>query len=69
MCLINKFHIRHNNKEGTKAQDYIVSLDDSKLEEWYDNTYDVLLQAIITNENIRVEQEIDNLKQTYPWKN
>lgn len=66
--LLNKFHIRHNNKEGKTAQDYIVSISDEELETWYDRTYDVLIQVIITNENIAVEKDIKRLKQDYTWR-
>lgn len=66
--LLNKFHIRHNNKEGKTAQDYIVSIDDTVLEEWYDRAYDVMIQAIITRENIKVEKDIIQLKANYKWR-
>lgn len=66
--LLNKFHIRHNNKEGKTAQDYILSLNDEELELWYDRTYDVLIQTILTNENISVEKDIEQLKKDYKWK-
>lgn len=66
--LLNKFHIRHNNKEGKTAQDYIVSITDEELEVWYDKTYDVLIQAILTNENIEVESAIKQLKKDYKWR-
>lgn len=66
--LLNKFHIRHNNKEGKTAQDYIVSISDEELEKWYDRTYDVLIQVIITNENIAIEKDIKQLKQDYTWR-
>lgn len=66
--LLNKFHIRHNNKEGATAQEYIVSINDDELEKWYDRTYDVLIQAILTNENIAVEKDIKQLKRDYKWR-
>lgn len=66
--LLNKFNIRHNNKDGKTAQDYIVSISDEQLEKWYDRTYDVLIQVIITNENIAVEKDIKQLKQDYTWR-
>lgn len=66
--LLNKFHIRHNNKEGKTAQEYIVNITDEQLENWYDKTYDMIIQVIITNENISAEKEIEQLKKDYTWK-
>jgi len=66
--IFNNFHIRHNNKSGPKAQDYIVTLDDEKLEEWYDKAYDTALAVILINDRLSVEAEIDNLKKNYKWK-
>ena len=43
--LFNNFHIRHNNKVGAKAQDYITTVKDSDLEEWYDKAYDISRRA------------------------
>ena len=66
--LLNCFHIRHNNKTGSKAQDYITSIDDEQLEEWYDNAYNTMLSVIIISEEIGVSAELTGLKQTYNWK-
>ena len=66
--LINNFHIRHNNKVGAKAQDYIVSLTDKQLEAWYDKIYNALLLLIIAKENLVNEKELEELKKNYKWK-
>lgn len=66
--LINNFHIRHNNKVGAKAQDYIVSLTDKQLEDWYDKIYNALLLLIIAKENLVNEKELEELKNNYKWK-
>ncbi len=66
--LLNCFHIRHNNKEGKKAQDYIVSLSDELLEEWYDKAYNTLLSVIIASEEIDISKELNVLKKEYNWK-
>ena len=66
--LFNKFHVRHNNKEGAKAQDYICSLADDALEEWYDRIYNSALAGIIINEHISVQSELQELKTKYTWK-
>ena len=66
--LLNCFHVRHNNKEGAKAQDYIVSLNDNKLEEWYDKIYNTLLSVIIIGEQIDILDELDSLKKSHNWR-
>ena len=45
-----------------------MSINDEELEKWYDRTYDVLIQAILTNENITVEKDIEQLKKDYKWR-
>lgn len=66
--LLNNFHIRHNNKDGKSAQEYIVSLSDDELENWYDKVYNTLLSIIIINEQIDIDNELNYLKQNYKWK-
>ena len=66
--MLNNFHVRHNNKEGAKAQDYIVGLNNKQLEEWYDHIYNAILSIIIINEQIPVQNNIVTLKSTYTWK-
>ena len=66
--MLNNFHIRHNNKEGTKANDYIVAISDDDLETLYDKTYGAILSVIIINEHISVSKEIKTLKDTYTFK-
>ena len=65
--LFNNFHIRHNNIEGPKAQDYIKSLSNSELEKWYDSAYDMSLAVVITKECKTVQNEITKLKKDYKW--
>lgn len=66
--VLNNFHIRHNNKEGAKAQEYILSCSEEQLEAWYDRAYNMAVAVIIINEHIPVETEIANLKRDYNWK-
>ena len=66
--LLNNFHIRHNNKEGRKAQDYIAQINDDTLEEWYDKTYSILLSVIIINDQMCVTSELAALKREYKWR-
>ena len=67
--MLNNFHIRHNNKEGTKSNDYIVNIRDDDLEVLYDKTYDTIISIIIINEHIPVSKEIKTLKETNVFKN
>ena len=66
--LFNNFHIRHNNKSGAKAQDYIISLPDNDLEEWYDNAYEVALSVIIVNDYLAVNAQLSELKTKHTWR-
>lgn len=66
--MLNNFHVRHNNKEGTKAQDYIIGLNDKQLEGWYDKIYNAILSVIIINEHIPTQNNIADLKDKYVWR-
>ena len=66
--MLNNFHVRHNNKEGAKAQDYITGLDKKQLEEWYDRIYNAILSVIIINDHIPVQNNIADLKSKYTWR-
>lgn len=66
--MLNCFHVRHNNKEGAKAQDYIIALTDDQLEEWYDKLYNGILSVIIINDHIAVQTELALLKTNYNWR-
>ena len=66
--VFNNFHIRHNNKQGAKSQEYIENIDDSELETWYDKAYDLALAVIITYECRKSQDQLSELKRTYHWK-
>lgn len=66
--VLNNFHIRHNNKEGVKAQDYIVSVNDQDLEEWYDKAYELALSVIIINDYLSIGKDIADIKTKYTWR-
>lgn len=66
--LFNNFHIRHNNKVGAKAQEYIATIKDSDLEEWYDKAYEVALSVIIINDYLTINREIADIKTNHVWK-
>ena len=66
--MLNNFHVRHNNKEGAKAQDYIIGLNAKQLEEWYDKIYNSILSVIIINEHIPTQNNIAQIKPKYNWR-
>ena len=67
--LFNNFHIRHNNKVGNTAKEYVTSISDNELEEWYDKAYEVALSVIIINDYLSINQEISDVKTKYSWGN
>lgn len=66
--VFNNFHIRHNNKEGSKANDYIASISDIDLEEWYDKAYELALSVIIINDYISLGKDIEDIKPKHTWR-
>ena len=66
--MLNSFHVRHNNKEGAKAQDYIIGLNAKQMEEWYDKIYNAILSVIIINDHIPMQEKIAELKSNYNWR-
>lgn len=65
--ILNNFHIRHNNKEGSTAKDYIVNITDDELENWYDKAYNMAVLVVLINNHVTVENEILDLKQKHNW--
>lgn len=62
--LLNNLNIRHNNKDK-QSKDYkkfVADMSDSDLEHWYDETYQTLLFAILTVDQVTRNQSIDELK-------
>ena len=66
--VFNNFHIRHNNKEGSKANDYIATISSKELEEWYDKAYELALSVIIINDYLSIEKDIADIKPKYTWR-
>lgn len=66
--VFNNFHIRHNNKEGAKANDYMAKISDKDLEEWYDKAYELALSVIIINDYLSIGKELDAVKAKYTWR-
>lgn len=61
--LFNNLNIRHNNKEQGKYYcEHIAEMNDEQLEEWYDETYQTALFAILSLEQIERNKKICELK-------
>lgn len=65
--LINNLDIRHNNKTGKKEdkRDFLLKISDEKLEEWYDDLYQLMLFFILAKNNTermkKFKEELDPL--------
>lgn len=55
-------NIRHNNKEGKNASEYVANLTDEELESWYDKTYQMMLLSILELDNIERNKKVKELK-------
>lgn len=60
--LLNKMNIRHNNIKGQNAIPYVQNISDEELEEWYDETYQMILLCILEYDNIERTKKVKNLK-------
>jgi len=60
--LLNKINIRHNNIEGKNAIPYVQNLSKEELEEWYDETYQMLLLCMLEYDNIKRTEKVVELK-------
>ena len=47
--LANNINIRHNNLEGKNKKEYLLNIANEELEDWYDETYQVMLLCILEN--------------------
>ena len=61
-CLLNKLNIRNNNVEGEKAEVFTQQLSPEELEEWYDDTYQLLLLAFLEDDNMKRRQKVKDLQ-------
>ena len=62
--LLNNLNIRHNNKDK-QSKDYkkfVADMSDSDLEHWYDETYQTLLFALLSVDQVSRNRAIDELK-------
>lgn len=69
MYLANNTHIRHNNKKGTKKQEYLDTIGDEELEKLYDTAYKLYLIGRLDYEyNTILKSEVENIKKLLPHK-
>lgn len=61
-CCLNSLHIRHNNKEGEKANAVVRAMSAGELEECYDNTYRELLLLIELQKNLPFHRKVEGLR-------
>lgn len=61
--LLNKLNVRHNNLEGKSAEAFIQTMSSEELEQWYDDTYQLLLLAFLELDNVTRRQKVNELKQ------
>lgn len=63
--LLNNFHIRHDNKNGKNARTFVIEANDAELEQWYDDTYTMIMSLLLVNHNVDCSQNIKQIKQKY----
>lgn len=65
--LLNNFNIRHNNKAGGNAKEFIMTAPDATLELWYDRAYNMILSVILAKQNFEFSKELVALKAAHNW--
>lgn len=69
--LLNNLNLRHNNKTvGDKNYNqYVSSIEDNELEQWYDELYQMMLLCFLMLDNVQREEKIETLKQKMNGEN
>lgn len=60
--LLNSLNIRHNNVDGKNRKEYICKLSNDEMEELYDMTYEIFLNAIMAKKYLRYKTKVRELK-------
>ncbi len=62
--LLNNINIRHNNNDpdGAYYKSYVAGWDEPTQEEWYDETYQLLLLCFLEIDNIERKKKVQDLK-------
>jgi len=59
--MLNNVHIRHNNKSGKNKKEFIANMSNEDLENWYDETYQLLLFCVLIKDNKDRKDKLDEL--------
>ena len=59
--MLNNVHIRHNNKSGKNKKEFVANMSDEDLENWYDETYQLLLFCVLIKDNKGRKDKLDEL--------
>lgn len=64
--MLNNMNIRHNNRsktqDGKHYKEYVAKMRKSKLEEWYDDLYQMMLLAYLEMDGQERTKRVDELK-------
>ena len=64
-CMLNNFHLRHNNSEKSYIQNFrITDLSDEEMEKWYDDIYNTMILVILAKNHIEVQNKLREVKGT-----
>lgn len=63
--LLNNFNIRHDNKNGKNAKAFVIDASNEELEQWYDDTYAMIMSLLLVDRNVNCSQKIKSIKQKY----
>lgn len=62
--MLNNLNIRHNNvsKGDSNYKEYVANMSPDKIEEWYDELYQMMLLAYLMLDNVDRKKRFDDLK-------
>ena len=63
---LNNLNLRHNNcnsQDQSKYKEHVAKMNESELEQWYDEIYQLMLLAILLLDNMERTSKIKDLKQ------
>lgn len=66
--MLNNVHIRHNNKSGKNKKELVANMSDEDLENWYDETYQLLLFCVLIKDNKDRKDKLDELLKKVNYK-
>lgn len=66
--MLNNMNIRHNNKSGNNKKEFVAQMSDEELENWYDETYQLLLFCVLIKDNKDRKDKLDELLKKVNYK-